>query len=57
MADKVKRMNINVPLDLHNAFKATAAIKNKEMTVILLEFIRSYVEKHAPAVLKKGLRQ
>ena len=57
MADKVKRMNINVPLDLHNAFKATAAIQNKEMTVILLDFIRSYVQKHAPAAVKKAVRQ
>lgn len=53
---RLKRMNINVPLDLHNAFKATAATKNREMTEILLDFIRSYVEKHAPEEIKKGLR-
>lgn len=51
----VKRMNVNVPLDLHNAFKATAAIQNREMTEILLDFIRAYVQRHAPASLKKGL--
>lgn len=53
---KLKRMNINVEASLHNAFKAAAAMQGKEMTEVLLEFIESYVKKHASAALKKGRR-
>lgn len=53
---KVKRMNINVEVSLHNAFKAAAAMQGKEMTEVLLEFIRSYVQKHNPGAVKKGRR-
>ncbi len=54
---KVKRMNINVEVSLHNAFKAAAAMQGTEMTEVLLEFIRSYVQKHTPGALKKGRPQ
>ena len=46
--EQVKRMNLNVPIELHNAFKAATAAEGKNMTDILLEFIQSYVGKHAP---------
>jgi hypothetical protein len=49
-----KRMNLNVPVQLHNAFKSVSAAEGKNMTDILLEFIQSYVAQHAP---KKGRRQ
>jgi hypothetical protein len=39
-------MNLNVPVELHNAFKAAAA-RGQNMTDELLKFIRSYVDKHA----------
>jgi predicted DNA binding CopG/RHH family protein len=50
---KVKRMNLNVPAELHNAFKATTAAQGQNMTDILMEFIKSYVAKNAP----KGRRR
>ena len=50
---KVKRMNLNVPLELHNAFKSVTASQGENMTNVLLQFIESYVAKHAP----KGRRK
>jgi hypothetical protein len=49
-------MNINVPTDLHNSFKAATAAKGVDMTTILMEFIQGYVAKHGPAAAKKGRR-
>jgi hypothetical protein len=46
--EQVKRMNLNVPVELHNAFKAATAAQGENMTDILLEFIQTYVAKHAP---------
>ena len=51
--EKVKRMNLNVPVDLHNSFKSVTALEGKDMTTVLLEFIRSYVAKNSP----KGRRK
>ena len=51
--EKVKRMNLNVPVDLHNSFKSVTALEGKDMTTVLLEFIRSYVAKSSP----KGRRK
>jgi hypothetical protein len=52
---KVKRMNLNVDVSLHNAFKAATAAQGENMTDILLEFIEEYVRKHTPAALKADL--
>jgi hypothetical protein len=55
----VKRMNLNVPTELHNAFKGATAAEGKEMTEVLLDFITNYVQKHLPAAArpaKKGGR-
>ena len=49
-------MNINVPTDLHNSFKAATAAKGVDMTTILMEFIQGYVAKLGPAAAKKGRR-
>lgn len=46
-------MNLNVPIELHNSFKSATAADGKNMTDILLEFIRSYVGRHTT---KKGRR-
>lgn len=54
-AIKVKRMNLNVPEDLHNAFKAATAAKGDNMTDVLMVFIKGYVEKHS-SPSKKGRR-
>jgi hypothetical protein len=37
----VKRVNINIPTELHNSFKAATAAQGLEMTVVLLEFIKT----------------
>lgn len=40
-------MNLNVPVELHNAFKAATAAKGENMTDELLKFIESYVSKYS----------
>ena len=40
-------MNLNVPVELHNAFKSVTAAQGSNMTDILIDYIRSYVEKHS----------
>ncbi len=45
--EEVKRMNLNVPVKLHNDFKAATAVRGQNMTDELLKFIRGYVDKHA----------
>jgi hypothetical protein len=52
----IKRMNINVEVDLHNAFKAATAAQGLEMTVVLLEFIEKYVAKFGYAPKPKSRR-
>ena len=42
---QVKRMNLNVPVELHNNFKSTTAAQGKNMTDVLLEFIQWYITK------------
>ena len=48
-------MNLNVPVELHNAFKSATAAEGQNMTDVLLEFIRNYITRHAPK--PKGRRQ
>ena len=51
-------MNINVEVDLHNAFKAATAAQGVDMTTVLMEFIQNYVAKHGSVIpQKKGRRQ
>jgi hypothetical protein len=38
-------MNLNVPIELHNSFKSVTASQGKNMTDVLLEYIRDYIEK------------
>ena len=40
-------MNLNVPIDLHNAFKSATAGKGVDMTTVLIQFIENYVSKQA----------
>jgi ParG len=54
---KVKRMNINVEVSLHDAFKAATAAKGENMTDVLLQFIEDYVAKNGLSPKKKGRRQ
>jgi hypothetical protein len=53
---ETKRMNINVPIGLHNAFKSTTAAQGLEMTVVLLAYIEKYVAKNGPKTPRKGRR-
>ena len=49
-------MNVNIEVSLHNAFKAASAAKGTDMTVVLQQFIESYVSKFGIATQKKGRR-
>jgi hypothetical protein len=51
----VKRMNLNVPVDLHNNFKSITASQGQNMTDVLLEFIQEYVDRYS--VKPKGRRK
>jgi predicted DNA binding CopG/RHH family protein len=54
----IKRVNINVEVNLHNAFKAATAAQGVDMTTVLMEFIQSYVARHGSVISqKKGRRQ
>ena len=44
--EEIKRLNVNLPVTLHNNFKAATAARGENMTDILVEFIRNYVDKH-----------
>ena len=50
----IKRVNINVPIELHNRFKASTAAQGLEMTVVLLAFIEGYVAKHGSYPAEEG---
>jgi hypothetical protein len=43
---EIKRLNINLELSLHNAFKAATAARGENMTDVLLEYIEDYVARH-----------
>jgi hypothetical protein len=49
-------LNINVPVDLHNSFKAATAAQGLEMTDVLMKFIKKYVVDNRPVTSKKGRR-
>jgi uncharacterized protein (DUF1778 family) len=54
---KVKRMNINVEVSQHDAFKAATAARGENMTDVLMQFIKKYVAKNkVVAPKKKGRR-
>jgi len=54
---QVKRMNLNVPVELHNTFKSITALQGQNMTDVLLDFIADYVAKHSSAAKPKGRRK
>jgi len=56
-ASGAKRVNVNIEINLHNAFKAATAAKGTDMTTVLEQFIESYVAKHGNTTpQKKGRR-
>ena len=44
---ELKRMNLNIPLSLHNAFKSLTAAEGTSMTDVLMKFIQQYVDDHS----------
>ena len=46
-------MNLNLPIALHNAFKAATAAEGKNMSGVVVEFIQKYVAGYSP----KGQRK
>jgi hypothetical protein len=52
---EVKRMNMNVPKPLHDAFKAATAARGENMTDVLLEYIDQYIKKNGVQT-KRGRR-
>ncbi len=52
-----KRLNMNVPRDLHDAFKAATAAEGKQMTDVLMDFIRQYVEQRSPSKRRGSVRK
>lgn len=52
----VKRVNINLEISLHNAFKAATAAQGVDMTTVLQQFIENYVGKYGSAPKPKGRR-
>ena len=43
----VKRMNVNIPLELHNSFKSITAAQGLNMTDVLIQYIQEYVDIHS----------
>jgi hypothetical protein len=52
----IKRVNINLELNLHNAFKAATAAQGVDMTTVLQQFIENYVAKYGSATPRKSRR-
>jgi hypothetical protein len=52
----LKRVNINIEVSLHNAFKSATAAKGTDMTTVLMEYIQNYVAKHGTIPQQKGRR-
>jgi hypothetical protein len=44
--EEIKRLNVNLPASLHHGFKAATAARGENMTDILMQFIRNYVDKY-----------
>jgi hypothetical protein len=55
-ASGVKRVNVNIPTELHNRFKAAAAAQGLEMTVVIVGFIDNYVAKYESTSPRKSRR-
>lgn len=50
---EIKRVNINIPIPLHNAFKSATAARGENMTDILMKFIEDYIARNS----SKGRRK
>jgi hypothetical protein len=50
LKQSTRRLSINLDHDLHRAFKLVAAAEGREMTEIVLEFVREYVGRRQASV-------
>ncbi len=50
-------MNLNVEVNLHDAFKAATAAQGENMTDVLIRFITQYVEKNGVQPARKAARR
>lgn len=46
MTTELKRVNMNIPRELHDKFKAACAVRGENITDILLKYIEEYVRKY-----------
>jgi hypothetical protein len=46
-------MSIIIPPELHRQFKIATAAREEEMTTVLLDFIRQYIQQNLPESLAK----
>ena len=51
------RLSDYFPKGLHDAFKAATAAEGKQMTDVLMDFIRTYVQQHQPGRVRRGGRK
>jgi hypothetical protein len=52
---EAKRVNLNIPIELHNRFKAATAAQGQNMTDVLMAYIQDYVAQYSQPS-KKGRR-
>jgi len=45
-APALKRLNVQLPSELHQAFKAATAAQGRQMTDVAMELISRYVQEH-----------
>jgi hypothetical protein len=53
----IKRVNVNLEVNLHNAFKAATAAQGVDMTTVILDFIQNYVAKHGSTTAQQKSRR
>lgn len=56
---EMTRMNLNIASELHRAFKIATISEGREMSEVLIEFIKKYIAEHPAAarLADKGGRQ
>ena len=50
----IKRVNINLEVSLHNAFKSAVAAQGVDMTTVLMQFIQTYIAKYESSASKQS---
>jgi metal-responsive CopG/Arc/MetJ family transcriptional regulator len=51
---EMKRLNVEIPRDLHDAFKAAVAAEGRKINDVVTTFIRRYVEQRRPKSPRRG---